>query len=187
MEQIRLSKTERLILANQYIILRKLDTHSTAEFDGIIEALINGYPYIYNDYFSYVNDNIDEAVETNVVHVLSMFRNLYTSYQQLPEDEKNTIDESEVVFSGFDGNNEASHYAFADCLINKYDRFNEVKELIKNKKLEDLHAHFPTLPRYNRLLERWFSIQKEKEGQFSSSEDTYLTADELKYVLGHSS
>lgn len=187
MERIKLSKTERLILANQYIILRKLDTHSTAEFDGIIDALINGYPYIYNDYFSYVNDNIDEDIESKVVHVLSMFRSLYASYQQLSDDDKNKIDESEVVFSGFDGNNEASYYAFTKCLINKYDRFDEVKELIKNKKLEDLNAHFPTLPRYNQLLERWFTIQKENEGQFGSSEDTFLTVDKIEYVLGHNS
>ncbi|MCQ2009389.1 MAG: YfbU family protein [Sporolactobacillus sp.] len=183
MEQIKLSKTERLILANQYIILRKLDTHSTAEFDGIIEALINGYPYIYNDYFSYVNDNIDEDIEKKVINVLSMFRSLYSSYQQLAVDDRNSIDESEVVFSGFDGNNETSHYAFTECLINKYDQFNEVKELIKNKKLEDLNSHFPTLPRYNQLLERWFTLKK--EGQFSSSENVFLTVDELNYVLGH--
>jgi uncharacterized protein len=83
-----------------------------------------------------------------VVNVLDMWRFVEDSYTKLPKKDRALVDnEAELgaKFVGFDGNNEGAHMAIAGFLIEKMGRFSEFKG-------RDLNSHWPTVPRYARML-----------------------------------
>jgi uncharacterized protein YfbU (UPF0304 family) len=68
----------------------------------------------------------------------------------------------EVVFPGFDGNNETEHLSIAKFMIDKLNRFPMFKD-------RGLNSHFPMLEIYRNMLEGFEPMRRELIGRELSS------------------
>lgn len=80
-----LTDTERLILANQYELLSKLaeNEYETEYFLRISKQLKDGHKWLYEQVFDSIGENLDNESANFVVNVLSLYRALLNSYEQL--------------------------------------------------------------------------------------------------------
>ena len=88
---MELTKKERLILYNQYEILKKLDPDGEENYKIDQEILINGFKANYDDLASGFMDETSVEVSEFVIDVLQMYRTLNNSYRELNEEEKNML------------------------------------------------------------------------------------------------
>lgn len=146
-----LTKTERLILLNQYRILLEVCPDEKKDSDIAIDILSNGYKYDYDSLVDFLSDDVPEEISKEVIDILQMYRSLNNSYSELKE--KNEIDKDDVMFQGFDGNEETEHYAYADFFINKYNRYSEFREV-------DINSHCNRLNIYRPMLNIWKQYQR---------------------------
>ncbi|MDQ7814217.1 MAG: YfbU family protein [Patescibacteria group bacterium] len=149
---MRFTRTERLLLANQYRILEKLYPDEAGSYATWREALESGYEL----HYGWIAEHIYEDVMTDaecreVVDILDMHRALKRAYEALAD--KSGIEEWKVKFSGFDGNNECKQMGYARyfCAIDgPHDpRFPEVD------RGDNFNSHCPTLKRYRAMLAEW--------------------------------
>ncbi len=164
--QIKLSDGDKLILVMLCQLFKqlKLKTEVEPEF---VEAAIHGghywgfgwrYPGIFHGHED------AKAVVTEVVNVLDMWSFLESGFSRLSKKDKDRVAaEAEpfgkhVVFTGFDGNNEAEYCGVADFLINQLDRFTGFKG-------RDLNAHMPTIEAYRRMLSVFDPIRRSMTGR----------------------
>lgn len=149
MANIKLTNTERLILANQYEILSALKKDSS--YERLSENLRNGHEWLYSQAFDWISENLSEEKAEHVLTILGIYGDMRDSYKTLSD--KTGIEENEVVFPGFDGNNEAELLMFARAL-REDDRF--VVTLGNTAQ----NSHFPTNEMYGRMIKKWEEIGK---------------------------
>ena len=146
---MKLTRTERWILSNQYRILAKLDPKDWERYARAEDALNSGYELEYGGLVQHVNEDTlpaDECVE--VINILEMHRMLKYGFDRL--ENKTDIDAHAINFAGFDGNNETKQMAYARFVCAKgTGRYEELDTG------DDFNSHSPTLPRYRSMLERW--------------------------------
>jgi hypothetical protein len=148
-----LSLTERVIIANQFKILEKLYPDEAEYYSNYRKALECGYKLHYADIVENFYDEMSEEDCREVIDILDMYRALTYSYNRLPD--KAGIDERDIHFDGFDGNEETSQYLYAQYFIVDLDRF---KELTYGQKHPDLNSHGHRLQKYRTMLEVWKSF-----------------------------
>jgi uncharacterized protein YfbU (UPF0304 family) len=112
MNKLTLTDVERLILANQYQILDKLD--SEQGYGLLSEQLREGHSFFYNSKLTnWFGDAMSDEDQKFVVNVLDMFSLLNDSYNAL--EDKTGIDNLKIKFRGFDANDphelNLSHFA----------------------------------------------------------------------------
>lgn len=166
---MKLSKVERLMLANQYKILELLDPGEAAYYRRMQQVFEAGYEIEYDWSIQHVYD--DEHVLSReeclyVIHVMSMYEALQRSYNALAN--KEGLEEHSVLFPGFDGNNEGQYLGYASFAREQDGKFSYLR-LSGN----DLNSHFPTRDMYQRMMSRWIHLGKRYE----------LTRDELKSII----
>lgn len=151
-----LSKTKRLILANQYEILSILDPRSARFYNDRARALRDGYTRFY-PVDEFIADELPDTEQELVIQILDLYRALTFSYQALEE----TEEVARPQFVGFDGNDEreCELLGFADYLINQLRRF---RELSPDGEL-DLNSHREMLQTYQVQLERWAKLGRPME------------------------
>ena len=157
---MRLTKTERLILANQYRILELLEPDNAESYEKIREGIEWGYEAAIDDVLSNIFDGLEKKECSFVVHVMSMYDALQRSYREL--EDKTGIEEREVEFPGFDGNNETSYYAYAKYVVEREERFTYLKGA------DDLNSHMPMLQSYRQMLPVW---EDEMDSPYEMSHD----------------
>ena len=163
-----LSLPQRLILVNQYKILQKLsDSESEKqEYGNLITALESGFEIHFQDCFSYMGEN-DLTIEEcqQVLDILEMYRGIIYSYQALIRDKKQTtLTQKDVMFPGFDGNNEYKQLSYTRYFINDLDRYSEIQEL---NKTDNYNSHSKWLDRYVRMLQKWsVYVKDDKVNQY---------------------
>ncbi len=166
--KLQLSDVERRILINQYEILAALRPKEADDFNRCAEIIRAGYYEMWDDEaIGWLSDPIPREEMNYVGDVLDMYGWLQSSYDQLPEAEKATIEASEVLFPGFDGNGETEYMGYARFLREKMDRFTSVRAL------EALNSHCPTQHMYKAMLK----VLPKREGVF------YLSASKIRAVL----
>lgn len=141
---MELTDAERLILSNQYEILAKLDDNE--EYAKMAETLRCGYKWLYEEYFDHIWPNLDDDKATLVVDTLDIYGFIKHSYRDLTD--RTGIDQSDVEFPGFDGNNEANFRGFAQALL-EHRRFEDT--LGKQAK----NSGFPMVDGYVRMVRTW--------------------------------
>lgn len=153
MDHVKLSWKERLMLSNQLRILEGLYPEEAGDLANYREAIEKGYELHYGDASHiYPDDECFPAGQCQeVIDILDMHRALSTSYQDL---KKPLIEESDIKFCGFDGNNESSQMAYAGYFMNTLNRFKELRDY---SDYSDYNSHSPTLDFYRRMLEVWRS------------------------------
>ncbi|WP_144499262.1 YfbU family protein [Bacillus sp. FDAARGOS_235] len=164
---MKLTKSERLILINQYTILGKLypedKTHSYNK-----EILINGYTSNYDELFDGLHEDVPEEVCKEVWDILQMHRSLKFSFDDL--EDKGDLKENDIKFQGFDGNDETDYMVYAKFIIHDMDRYKE----LKNEHC-DYNTHFPTLSKYKRMVSNWKNI--------SDRYNNKLSLEQLKSII----
>ncbi|MFD2628718.1 YfbU family protein [Oceanobacillus kapialis] len=152
---MEISKAERLILANQFRILAE----SNPQDKHLIRAEIleRGYEALYNDeIFNLLSEEMDQEEGDFVIDVLSMYRGIDDSYENLQD--KQNLSEREITFPGFDGNYETRYYGFTKFFIQDYSRFAEIDERCNG----NFNSHRELIPKYRRMLETWNQIPSEE-------------------------
>lgn len=162
---------ERVQLANQFRILQQIDENESDHWAKCKEIVESGYTIMYGEIFQGFSDELDRDDCVFVFDVLDMYRDLKFSYGALPD--KTGIDEYDVTFRGFDGNNETEYYSFIGFL-KEQGRWSETLENC------GMNSHSPTVDRYRVMIPIWKNIRKQYNpiGQHHD-----LTADEIKQVL----
>lgn len=162
METLKLNDVERLILANQYQILEKLEPNN--EYGLLAEHLKNGYSFFYEDrILNNLNSVMSKEDQHFVIDVLNMFELLHDSYVML--EDKTGIDESYLKFGGFDYNNlyeiRLSGFVTALYAANKF-----TKVIPRGA----FNSHSERVGRYTRYLNKFNKIG----GNFPFSKDEIL-------------
>ena len=142
MDTLKLSEAERLILINQYEILRKLDPKRSDDCDLAIEALLSGLSGVYSEVLSRISPEMDPAIFHKAVDILDMYHRLLASNEELAESEQ--ISEERLHFSGFDGNNESRLMYSATFFVEKMGRYEEIGRIP--------NTHAPVVHRYDAML-----------------------------------
>lgn len=145
MDNYKLTKTERLIISNQNRLLGFLDPESSEYFNKKAEIAEYGYAGLYYQLFESIYDGISLEICDETFDILTMFRSIHFSIEDLSEDQKNNLNLDNLKFEGFDLNNDP-HYGFMEFLIKKDDRYHEFKDLYRNS-----HS-MTTLQKYRRML-----------------------------------
>lgn len=157
---MKLSRTERWILANQAAILERLVPTDADHYRRMREALSDGYEYEYDNFAEHIYEKTLSEEECKlVIHAMSMYEALQRA---LPDD-------AAAAFPGFDGNNETAHMAYAEFFrMDHPPRF-------ENLKLAgpDCNSHCPMRDKYRAMLAVWNSCAKPYE----------LTPNEARAIL----
>src|SRR5690606_35297528 len=126
MRKIELTKTERLILANQNRILAFLDKPNADSYNNNVEIAEYGYEGLYHQLLGVIGDDdiIPYAVYKEADEILSLFRLINNSFGKLSKEEQEEINLSAIEFEGFDANND-DHYFIATFMVEKLGLYKE--------------------------------------------------------------
>jgi uncharacterized protein YfbU (UPF0304 family) len=152
-KRIVLSDGEKLITTMLCQLFKHLNVKSDID-PTFLEAVIDGGHYWalgweYQNVFH--QDEDADTIVSEVVDILDMWRFLERSFGALSKKDKDRVAAEakpfgdQVVFAGFDGNNESEHCSVAMFLINQLDRFTEFKS-------RGLDTHTHKLGAYRRML-----------------------------------
>ena len=145
---MELTKTERLILYNQYAILEKLDPEQAEYCAQVREILSSGYVLEYYRFTQGVFDEFPAERSTTVRDIFDMYDMLGYAYKQLAD--KTGIKASDISFLGFSGNEETEYMAYARFL-----KRIGLWASVDTSASDDLNSHIPMLPKYRIMLSRW--------------------------------
>lgn len=144
---MKLSVTERLMLSNQYRILERLypdEAESYARFQRILES---GYEIHYNDLAPWGTEPPISRVEAKeALDILSMYQDMQHCFDNLAD--KSGIDADDIVFPGFDGNNDINKLSYTRYAVEECGRFSGLR-------YRDLDAHAPVTEPHERMLEEY--------------------------------
>lgn len=151
MSKIKLTDTERLILANQYEILSEL--RKDEDYKLKAETLREGHEWLYSKEFDCLSPNLSDQDTKHVITIIGIYGDLSASYEKLTD--KSEIDQNKVKFPGFDGNNESELLSFAKALL-KHGCFTETLGE------EVINSHAWTTDIYKRMIDRWRELDEPK-------------------------
>lgn len=135
---MKLTDAEKIILTNQYEILKGIYPRRKDEFELISSALQIGYEEDFEQLIGHFDAPLESGVYREVRNILEMFRALG------PEET------SGVRFAGFDGNEEIDHYGYARFLLEDRGLWRESRPSDG-----DYNTHYPVLTEYREMLEEW--------------------------------
>ncbi len=154
---MNLTHTERLILLNQYEILKKLDPESAEYYNEVTEILENGYSSYYEYLFKRLSPDMHKSECDFVVEVLSMYRAI-EDYKRGKSTDSEVINDPFSHFAGFDGNNESECHGFAQFQIKVQKKWQE--QLPYERQTDGYNSHMPVKDSYKRMLDVWKSLRK---------------------------
>jgi uncharacterized protein len=146
---MKLTLVERLLISHQCRILGKLFPDEAADYDKFREAIEKGFTFHYDDMAQHFYDELSEEHCREVINILDMFSHLKRGYQSLKY--KEGIEERDVEFYGFDGNNEPQYIGYVRYLIEREGRF----ENLKKGSHHGYDSHMPKLGQYRSMLREW--------------------------------
>ena len=121
--------TERLLLANQFRILAKLNADGY-QWERLVRIVEEGITSYYPEVFAAIGTEISPGTQQEVHNILTMFDHIYQVVEQLSSTEQKALeaDLDYLKFTGFNRTHEGDHYGFLDFLItedNKYRRLSK--------------------------------------------------------------
>src|ERR1700681_1129142 len=137
------TKTERLILANQFRILQHLLPEEADYYQQAVEILESGYAFEYGTLVQAFSQELTEDECKEVMEILDMHRLLRDAMARL--EDQTDIDERTVAFRGFDVHHETQHMGYARFLIHEQGKWEEFRHV-------DLNSHYPALPFYRTMV-----------------------------------
>lgn len=152
---MKLDEKERLILINQYTIIRHIDPDNAHHYEELIEILRSGYEIFYPELFNNVYEGMTYDEGRFVLDILSIYR-MVEDYKVKNADDDDIKNHHFGTFRGFDGNNETAHMSFTRFLVNTQGKFSE-QEQYKSQN-DDFNSHHPTLEKYGRMIHKWQTL-----------------------------
>ncbi len=167
-ESVTLSHGEKLILLMLCEVYDHLKINSEIDQDFIREAISTGNLWGLGGAFPEVfhNPPVPEAILSETVDILAMWRRLEDSFANLTEQDRERVKSQEggwSKFSGFDNNNELSYISTARFLMEKLDRFPNFRD-------RSLDAHRPTIETHRRMFEAFEPILRQVSNQDFSAD-----------------
>jgi uncharacterized protein YfbU (UPF0304 family) len=148
---MKLSRVERLILSNQYSILAALYPNEAKSYTEMREIVESGYEFHYSEIAQHILDNDDVMSEDEcleVLDILTMFSAIKRSFNSL--EDKPSVQEHDIRFRGFDGNNETKYMLYAQFFCDSQGgRFEDLD------RGDNFNSHLPSLDMYRRQLVEW--------------------------------
>jgi uncharacterized protein len=145
---MKLSRTERWILANQYRILAALEPANAATYRSYAEALERGYANVIDRLSGHIlRDDTSHRESDETDEILAMFDCLQRRYRTL--DDNFGIDEYRLSFPGFDQKTERDYLGYAQFALSREGRYPSLAAQ------PQLAAGGPMLKQYRRMLEEW--------------------------------
>ena len=135
---MKLSKVERLLLANQYHIMSMLEKESADYHDRLREALVNGYESVYEDIFLPILDGLSVEECRFVQLAMALYGVMQRSHEELPD--------------------KAGIEAYARYVVEKERRFPYLK-----LGWGGFNSHVPMIDRYRQQVEVWRSMDEKPE------------------------
>lgn len=164
-KKITLRDGEKLIILMLCEIYKHLKIKGDIEPAFVEEAIHGGHywglKWRYEGIFHGYED--DERVVSEVVDVLDMWSSIERGYVKLSTEAKSQVEKEaapfgkNVLFRGFDGNNETEHLGIARFLIEKLDRFSSFKG-------RDLNSHAHSIDSYRRMLQVYEPMRRTLTG-----------------------
>jgi uncharacterized protein YfbU (UPF0304 family) len=152
---MELTKKDRVILINQYEILKRLDTDWSDRYDELIDILESGYEIFYHQVHERVSDDMSTDECKLVLDVLNIYRAIENYKNEHPDDNE-ISNHLYANFPGFDGNSETIYMAFTQFLIERQDKFAEQAKY--KDKTGNFNSHSPMLDKYKAMITKWKSI-----------------------------
>jgi uncharacterized protein YfbU (UPF0304 family) len=152
---VDLTVAERLILVNQYEILKRLDPDSAAGYELKIEILRDGYaPFYFELDRGLVDDEPELTMEEFrfVADVLEMFYMVHV-YRRDHSEDAELAKHGMRHFPGFSGNQEHRLMALAKFAVHRLDRWSEQLEYTSEN--DDMNSHYEMAERYKLMLAEW--------------------------------
>ncbi|WP_426172452.1 YfbU family protein [Pseudoduganella sp. R-34] len=164
---LKLTDTERLILANQYEILSKLE--EDAGYARVAAQLRGGHEWLYREAFQWLFPVMPDSDAQFVVTVLDLHRALLFSFNALVD--KGALTSADIAFEGFDGNDgqESTLLRFTRALGEQ----GRWEELLDGR--VGLNSSSRTVPGYQRMIAAWKNMDK-PHGMSKEQIETILTA-----------
>jgi hypothetical protein len=155
---MKLSRTERWMLANQYRIMAALDPARAARYNDCVVALEKGYAKVIDRMAEHVSrDDTDHKESEEVDDILTMFEAIQRAYRIL--DDPYGIDRALLQFPGFDAKTEGDYLGYAKFLL---ERENWPEHLDAAR---DLDTRTPMLRQYRRMVDEW--KRRARDGELS--------------------
>lgn len=168
---MNLSREQRWMLANQYLILEKLYPENADHYEQAREVLEEGFELSYDWYIPHIAERtMSQDACKEVIEILNMFSALERSYGQLPEKPAD-VSERDVTFLGFDGNDETEQLSYASFLIEKEGKWQELAD-----HGDHLNSHAPLLGSYRRMLRVWEQLPMERRYELSTDDIREIVA-----------
>lgn len=160
-----LTRAERMMLYNQYEILKILDPDSAKNYEENQEIVSHGFEIFYGELNLAIYENTFSAEDAReVLDILSMFRAIKFSCDRLNYTPKSPW----AKFEGFDANEGDGRYSFARFLRRTQGKFVEFADAPDNS-----HSS-GSLGMYRRMLERWNALGEKYD----------MTEDQIEEVAG---
>jgi uncharacterized protein len=170
---MELTRQQRWILANQFRILELIDTDSADHYSKAREVLENGFEDSYDSYAEHIyEETMSPSQGHEVIQILEMFSSLERCYKALSE--KPGVDEREVRFLGFDGNNETAQLGYARFVIEREGRWGELAD-----HGDHLNSHGPFLETYRRMLAVWEKLPTERKYDLTAEDIRVIAAERI--------
>lgn len=145
---MKLSRTERWILANQFRIMAALDPPNAATYRSNAEALERGYANVIDRISSHiVRDDTNRRESDEVDEILAMFDALQRSYRTA--EDNFGVDPWRLNFPGFDPKTEADYLGYASFALSREGRYPNLSRAAA------LETGSPMLRQYRRMLDEW--------------------------------
>lgn len=163
--------TEKLILFNQYEILKSLNPNEAEYYEQNQKILEYGSDSDIEELTSSLTGT-SEQISNETVEILNMFRELEYAYTKIFSS-TNSKYEYSAMFKGFDGNEETDHYCYCKHLINHLNLFEEFKD-------RELNSHFPVINRYRKMLDYYNTIKNSRKVSFYKKP---MTMKEFEFII----
>jgi uncharacterized protein len=162
-----LTRTERLLLANQNRILEALCPDDAEYFSQRREALESGYELSYHTMFEHISEStLSEEGCQEVLDILTMFTDLKYFVSKI--DDVSGINAFYLEFPGFDANEEGKYYGYANYFCD-LGRFETLEGAGKK------NSHGPFLGTYRRMLAEWRQCRtKDAIGMYNLTKDDLI-------------
>lgn len=186
-EKQNLSKFERMLLSNQFIIMKKLEAikehlgvvdngsvyYDSEEVLGHIESLREGYHSDINYLLNGLGEGISVETSKWIYDILQMYSIIIFSAKKLPAKAQEEIKKNyNYVFPGFDGNNEGELMAYTQYILNEKRQFIEITEQGDGY----FNSHMQKADKYTRMLSIYNSFGDKKH-------DATFTKEEILKIL----
>lgn len=142
---------KRMVLANQYRILARLDVDERDFWQRAVERAIEGWPVEdlpdVEIIRSYARDALTKEDQHFVLDALQVFELIQDGERKGYRPKRG---HAFTEFPGFDGNNETKLMAYARQAVSVERRFESVRRMF-----DDFNSHMPTVELYQRMISAW--------------------------------